>query len=725
MLNATDDGIFLVTYDTRSFLRLHKVKIEWGYNKDSKEQPKQINPTLRIHAFNVNTHCKPDGSEQGDMGSMSAFGTNESAQYMLTHLEMVPPSMDLTNPDEKFPSILTAFKYVPSIVSSISVPAQQSPLTPSTLLWTWKLTAHPPSGGCLSPAFEQLAAKKKSIESARSRAFLEITKHSWIAVNNVVLSITPFRYNTIIALSLADGSVDWLHRDTMQPVQADYNFTEITSLPQSGFTFVTTDPVIATELSPSGCLAVYQDTEGALKLKQMESTISSLDAPTDDERRTAIATALALQWTSNLLQYRPFQDDIVSLMPPATDTTLMYEFLEQAHSALGYTLDFTSDDPSKASAMLFRTPWLQKLLGAQAVLGSIKRGKRSLPAKLSLVTLNLRLAAFVIIMVFRIDVALKPGKLPLVSISGQSTDTPQELAASLSGMLQWSLDFMVYILQEIDRLHEHLRTLPSYPNFTKAEMMAFIGSDHENSPALLLLFSSISRVLIRMICRPLRHGWIHCMNGSKNASSPRDKEAFVKCVRTYTSSPVCMQAAGANPGAPAIYFEVFSAQVDQLVKEAYGAAGVGDALKAQAERDLFIRAEVPDALMPAIRRLLVDTWPRFLMQPVVDLGRIHKHDIAWLGFTEDRWTRRWHEKHVVDVLRKTVVMPGVAKVRRCARCGMYMEDILPGPQWPAWVMMNMKNCVCLGNWSNVEGYRENDDGDGADEKGENGEKKEG
>lgn len=406
----TDEGIFLTTYDTRAFLRLHKIKIEWGINKDSKEKPQLINPSVRVHAFNVNTSCKPDGSEQGDTADMSGFGANDSAQYMLTHLEMVPPPMDLTNTEEKFPSILTVFKYVPSIVASINGPIQQSPLTPSTLLWTWKLTAHPPAGGCLSSAFEQLAAKKKSIETARSRAFLEITKHSWIAVNNIVLSIAPFRYNTIIALSLADGSVDWLHRDSMQSIQPDYNFSEITSLPQSGFTFVSTDPVLATELSPSGCLAAYQDVDGALKIKQMESTISSLDAPIDEERRIAIATVLALQWTSGLLQYRSFLDDVLSLMPPTTDAELMFEFLEQAHSALGYTLDFSGDDPTKATAMLFRTPWLQKLLGAQAVLGSIKRGKRSLPAKLAFVTLNLRLASFVIIMVFRTDISLKAGR---------------------------------------------------------------------------------------------------------------------------------------------------------------------------------------------------------------------------------------------------------------------------------------------------------------------------
>lgn len=275
------------------------------------------------------------------------------------------------------------------------------------------------------------------------------------------------------------------------------------------------------------------------------------------------------------------------------------------------------------------------------------------------------------------------------------------MALSLCGMVQWSLDFMVYMLQEIDRLSEHLLALPSHPNFTSADISAFLRA--ENSPALLLLFSSVSRVLLRMICRPLRHGWIHCINGTKTAPSPAHKDAFTKAVQIYASSPVCAHAGGA----PSVVFEPFSGQLDLLVKDAYEAAAVSDAQKARMETNMFVRAEVPDALVPAIRKLLADLWPRFLARPDVDLGRIIRHDVTWLGFVEDRYSRAWHARHLVDVLRKVVLSgaaPRAHAVRRCPRCASAMDDILPGPQWPAWVLMNMKNCVCLGNWGASERY---------------------
>lgn len=263
---------------------------------------------------------------------------------------------------------------------------------------------------------------------------------------------------------------------------------------------------------------------------------------------------------------------------------------------------------------------------------------------------------------------------------------------------------MVYCLQEIDRLSEHLLAQPDEGD-KHALITAFCAA--ENSPALLILFSSISRVLIRLICRPLRHGWIHCINGAKTATNPTQKAHFLRVIEVYNKSPVCTsQAAPPHPGQPstsipAITFELFSAQVDSLIKDAYTAAGMSDAQRAAAEKEMFVRATIPDALFPAIMKLLTETWPRFIQQPGFDLGRAVKHDVAWLGFTEDRYTRAWQARHVVDVVRKTV-LPRDARVRYCARCGSGMEDIVPSERYPGWVIGSMKNCLCLGNWGIVE-----------------------
>ncbi|KAF2094468.1 hypothetical protein NA57DRAFT_46246 [Rhizodiscina lignyota] len=676
-----DDGLQLVTYDTHQTLRLYKIKVAWGVTKDQQDPTGKnfiLNPSLTFKALYIEPYCVPDGMDPADPTDMTGLGAADGIQYMLTHLEMIQPALDTGAQEQSVNSILAVYKNVPSILPAPSGGAQPASLAPSSVVWTWQL--QPATTGSLSASFDQLSAKKKGTDSARLTSTSIIVKQAPNTFHNAILSVTSLRYNTIIALTMADGSAEFLRRDSMQPIQADYNFTEVYSLPQSGFAFVSMDPIINIELSPSGSMQAFHDSEGILKVRTMTSTVYDLANPVDAERRTAAATVLALQWASGLLQFRSFLDDILALIVPNSDAELAIEFIEQCVAATGYNLDFSSDEPQKPTLLLFRTPWIQKLLGAQAALGLGKSSKRTLSAKMAFVTLNLRLAAFVIMMHVKSRILPPCANVNLVT----------EVAVSLIGIVQWTLDFMLYCLQEIDRISEELHNNPT------ADPRTVITNyiTRENSPALLLLFSSISRVLIRMIGRPLRHGWIHCINnGTKANATQKDKQAFPPS------------------SVPAIAFENFSGQVDILVKEAYAAGKISGSneesayARAKAEREMFVRARIPDVMLPAVVKLLKETWPKFIQAPGIDLGRIVKHDIAWLGFTEDRYTKMWQARHTVDVVRK-IVLPNSAKVRRCTRCNSGMEDIVPGEKFPAWVIGSMKNCICLGNWGATGGEDE-------------------
>jgi mediator of RNA polymerase II transcription subunit 16, fungi type len=414
-----------------AFLRIYKVKIDWAFDKDSKDHPKTINPTLKIHYMGLDTHCLPEGFEVPDVADAM-----ETSQYILTHLEMVPPAMEKATQEYQFPSIITVFKNTTSISIGQAGPARSS-LAPSTLLWAWKMVAHRPAPGCLASGFNQLSAKMKTTDSARSRAYLSIEKHSSTPIHNNVLAVTPFRNNTILAVAFADGTVAWLDHEEKQAIQPNYNFTEITSLAQSGFAFEGSEPAIHLDLSPNGCLIAYQDVEGALKLRHMENVVSSLESPSDGERRTAIATALALQYDSGLMQFHAFLDDIISLMGPSTDTELVYEFLEQVYAGVGLSLDFSSEDGSKATRVLFSPAGLvQKVIGAQAVLGSFNRGRRPMSAKLAFVTLQLRLSAYVVMMTVRTESELKPGKCHCYLLVAHNANSPHQKWPPLSSA--WS-----------------------------------------------------------------------------------------------------------------------------------------------------------------------------------------------------------------------------------------------------------------------------------------------
>lgn len=409
----------MVTYDTRHCLRLYKIKIDWAMQQNQPQEGQQqqpakvVNPTLKVTAAKLDTNCMPTSSDLPETGDLSAFGASDSSQYMLTHLELITPSSDHNQADQQklFPSVVTVFKNVSSILPTLTSTPAPAHLSATTLMWTWEM--QPAHHSTLSSAFDQLAAKKKSTGSVKPRQFLKFKPNSPIPIDNTVLSITSTRSNTVLAVAMADGSVEFLKRDTMEPMQAEYNFSSVYTLSQSGFAFPASKPVLATELSPNLCCALSIIAEsGETKLRAMESTIVDLANPENAQQRSATAAVLALQWSSGLFQFKSCLDDVFAVVQPHGDPDLQNEIIEKAYSAIGINLDFAGEDAQKSSQMFFRTPWLQKLVAQQAVSDPAKNGRRSLSAKLAYLTLNARLAAFVTMMVFRRDQPLQPGMLP-------------------------------------------------------------------------------------------------------------------------------------------------------------------------------------------------------------------------------------------------------------------------------------------------------------------------
>ena len=76
--------------------------------------------------------------------------------------------------------------------------------------------------------------------------------------------------------------------------------------------------------------------------------------------------------------------------------------------------------------------------------------------------------------------------------------------------------------------------------------------------------------------------------------------------------------------------------------------------------------------MPAVTEMLTTKLEPLMSQ--CDPGKIYTHDIAWLNLTDDKKTKLFHEKHIVDVIRK-LPLASNARLRRCPRCASVMEDI--------------------------------------------------
>ena len=284
------------------------------------------------------------------------------------------------------------------------------------------------------------------------------------------------------------------------------------------------------------------------------------------------------------------------------------------------------------------------------------------------------------------------------------------------GLVKWSLDLCVYLLQELMGLfyalaHEKESEKADGNGDKKSGMMnlEYIQSYmlKHHSPALILLLASMPRLFLRVSFRPLRYAYAHSQKGFANTNLGNEQRgAFHKLLGVYGSTPVNQTSL-----AP---LEEFVLGIEEAVKNAYAGAGIEPGpQRQQVERDMFVSGTIPECLLPAVTEVLDPNGGKLdTLLDRVDAGKIHVHDVSWLGLTDDLRTRKFCEGHIIDVVRKMPLASGGGgstggvKLRVCPRCGSVMEDIgreggMGGHQ--PWVWSSHKVCVCFSSWARVEG----------------------
>lgn len=177
-----------------------------------------------------------------------------------------------------------------------------------------------------------------------------------------------------------------------------------------------------------------------------------------------------------------------------------------------------------------------------------------------------------------------------------------------------------------------------------------------------------------------------------------------------------MTAAVIDPAA----FDTFLDDVDKAVRGAYETAGATDDVRVRSERQMVWAAEIPEILEPAVAHLLGAAAERFTGS-VRSMTRLLEADVSWLGLSEaDASSNRKRGLPKIDAVRKVPLImtkaagagsgwgvtgsdaSGKRRIRRCARCGSFMEDLHPKERHPAWLLQMHKECVCSGAWVLVD-----------------------
>lgn len=138
-------------------------------------------------------------------------------------------------------------------------------------------------------------------------------------------------------------------------------------------------------------------------------------------------------------------------------------------------------------------------------------------------------------------------------------------------------------------------------------------------------------------------------------------------------------------------------QLENSIKSAYQASGISEAERSNVEKNMLVKAEIPDILFEPVKDLLTKTAAS--LKEEVDVAELYFANVASLGLTNDNTSKRWRKEHPLDAMRK-IELKGVP-TRRCTRCGAVMEDLLP-TRMVSMMVSQMKHCFC-GSWWMVGG----------------------
>ncbi|KAF1953397.1 hypothetical protein CC80DRAFT_595955 [Byssothecium circinans] len=735
-----DNTLLLSAYDVSGRLHLYQVRAKWDVPtpKPGQAPPKHYEkPKLAVDLLTIEDECYPI-MMNSDPTSGAASKVRIPAQ--LTHLNFLPVTPE--QGDGSLPTVQAIFAAPPNLVV---VDQSLPPQSHYSILAKWEV--HRVQQNLLHPCLDKVTSKKKSVSSVAARNVWTLKRLQDNMMHTIILSFSPVWYGMVLSFVYSDGTIEFRKRSNMSIIAPDYAIDTVTSMPQASFSFTAFEPSLYTALSPNHCIAACMQSDGKLKLRSMEYTYGTLSSsdpdPENDPRHSAALAALILQSTTAANQYFT-SDDIFSIVgtlsPQRKDS-----FISLMFQALSVNIDCGIDDQSNNHLILLgRSPFFVKTLSAIHLLGLESPISRSLSSKTAWIILSIKYVTQILTTIARMH--------------GQIDKNPlrPEVVPQFIGICRWIMHFITYMMDELLSFSRVLSQLQKKQNLPLTKSLLESTLLETNKPALLILLSSFPRMMLKLWAQPLH--WVSrtamgYINGSN--PSPEIRRLYAPLHQALVESPADFRQ-----------FEHLLSEAQTLVRTCYRQGPAtskegreGEAARNRAEQEL-LAGRIPDVLWNAARHLVGETlWGpaegtnvnrgsgnanpnKVPLAERVDVAKIAFFDTTWLGFTASKRAEAFFDTHVVDVCQKMIIrgtgtqthpspvnqqqvhggrnrsdsiqtVNGHAgggsgkekggKLRRCVRCGAYMEDVVMGfPGYAnhhvSWLMGVAKHCPCGNSW---------------------------
>ncbi|KAF2797604.1 hypothetical protein K505DRAFT_298116 [Melanomma pulvis-pyrius CBS 109.77] len=731
-----DNTLLLAAYDVCSRLHLYRIEAKWTVPPSRPGHPAKHfdKPDLEVSEIDVEDSCYPISPTaiNGDLSTGPASSIRIPAQ--LTHLNFLPITPEKN--DGTLPTIQAIFSTPPNLVSLDQTHPQQSPCS---IIVKWEV--HYLQQNQMHSSLDKVTSKKKSIGSVPGRSVFVLKRQPDTIMHSIILAFFPLWYNMLLAFCYSDGTIEFRKRATMEAISPDYNTETVTSLSQAGFSFTPLDPSLHISLSPNHCMAACMQQDGQVKVKSVEYAYGSLSSDEDDPKHSAALAALVLQFSSTANQYFS-SDDIFAIIGELSEKRKR-DFIYLMFQGLQLDVDCGVDDttnPNKSLVLLGRTPFFVKTLSAAHLLGLQGSVNRSVTSKIAWMILNIKYITQILTTIMRMH--------------GQIDKNPlrPEVVPQFVGICRWIMQFMVYMLDELIAVGFQLKNHPP-ATLDRASLEAKV---HElNKPALLILLSSFPRMMMKAWVTPL--GWVMrtAFTYSSSSPTPEIRRIYAPLHQALTECPFDWRI-----------FETVLSDAQSQVRGCYKRANLSEAQRNECERELIL-GRIPDVLLPAAKRLVTETLfnenqPNGCLLDRLDVAAVMFFDTTWLGLQHSKRATEWFDTHIVDVSQKMIIRgtgtqthatsppnpnsqqaqaqaqaqsqsqsqnrnrsdsiggpgggaedgpnakkkggsAGKSRLRRCTRCGAFMEDVVQGMPGYAnhhvsWLMGVAKHCVCGNSW---------------------------
>ncbi|KAG5985084.1 hypothetical protein E4U55_001587 [Claviceps digitariae] len=693
---SSDRKYLLVAIVTSSNqLKFLKIEIQWAgpgssSDKNSMQQNARLNPALvETHIASVNLLCE---------GRPDAIHDASSAE--LSFVQILPAVMDNTGSGTASPVVLTVrsraasdgnFQMAESIVDR------------------WEAVESKQS---LDPAFEELSYRRNSISSEPS-GIIELKRLAPVVINKVVIGLQVIHFGKTLLFTMADGSLEYRDRFTLEEAYVNQDLGEIMTLRQAGWSFTDYGPCLQAAVSPTCCSMVQIGDDGKIRWNRLQYMIGDIGNSTQDAHYSATIACISIAAASAMWHQNNHDDLLAVVHPLASKNKFVLDWVGEMIRMLKIQVDYSDETHHDA---LMRNLSLQFCLSIMNSLGfKGESQKRSFQSKFAMVDLNLRNIVILITLAGNAPSNFREKISPLDEYG------VLEVVEALAGCAKWSVDLLSWLVDSLLELMNdgEFRQRCSQQRFS--ELNTYLHK--RNDISLHLLLSSSSRSFLSAICR--RVVLLDAMSSQtmefykKQASGEAPSGGKVlnsQLQHAYQK----MQKVTSTSIIKVAELERLLNVLSQDIKQAYGLylpqwvkkqpnAPQGKQLdaaikatRAQSEMSMLLSGSPPPAFLPVINKFFGVSLPNY--RKLIDPAKLFFADFELLGIQDDPASLAARESKAVyvDLFKRVPLRPkrrGNNRWRRCARCTSVMEDVFGTRPGYAFVLAQQRKCSCGGHWA--------------------------